>query len=94
MYVVLDGLNIYTYVGGNPVSYTDPSGLWPMYGCWTGSNWSSCSSGPDILANPQKPVDAIDECAMHTIIVMPRPHLRHIHVVLLNYLLSAAVIRN
>ena len=57
------GVNTYTYVNGNPISFVDPKGLWPMYGCWTGSNWSGCSSGPDIPANPQEPVDEVDACA-------------------------------
>jgi RHS repeat-associated protein len=56
------GINTYTYVGGNPLSRTDPFGLFEMYGCWGGSNWSGCSSGPDIPANPQQPVDALDSC--------------------------------
>lgn len=30
----------------------------------------------------------------NTIIVMPKPHLPHLHAVLINHLLSAAVIRN
>jgi len=57
------GVNGFIYANQNPLSYTDPLGLWPMYGCWTGSNWSGCSSGPDIPANPQEPADAVDECA-------------------------------
>ncbi|MFZ3017853.1 MAG: RHS repeat-associated core domain-containing protein [Gallionella sp.] len=56
------GINTYAYVGGNPLSYTDPTGLFHMYECWGGSNWSGCASGPDIPANPQPPKDALDAC--------------------------------
>lgn len=58
------GLNVYTYVGGNPLSYTDPQGLFEIYGNWTGSNWSGGKNGPIIPANPAGPRDAVDACAM------------------------------
>ncbi|MDD4930274.1 MAG: hypothetical protein PHP85_13490 [Gallionella sp.] len=56
------GINTYAYVGGNPLRYTDPLGLFEMYGCWGGSNWSGCISAPEIPANPTQPVDALDAC--------------------------------
>jgi RHS repeat-associated protein len=56
------GVNTYAYVGGNPLSQTDPLGLLPMYGCWGGANWSGCSSGPNIPNNPSSPKDPYDAC--------------------------------
>ncbi|HEY6865394.1 MAG TPA: Ig-like domain-containing protein, partial [Burkholderiales bacterium] len=34
-------LNLYGYVGGNPIKYRDPKGLFAMYGNWGGRNWSA-----------------------------------------------------
>jgi RHS repeat-associated protein len=54
----------FTYVGNNPLGYTDPLGLFEMYGSWGGANWSGGKSGPIIPGNPAPPKDAIDACAM------------------------------
>ena len=58
------GINGYTYVMGNPLSRTDPKGLFPMYGCWGGENWSGCEWQSNIPSNPAPPKDAYDACAM------------------------------
>jgi RHS repeat-associated protein len=38
--------NLYNYVGGNPVNYTDPSGRRKVYGNWCGPNWTGAQSEP------------------------------------------------
>lgn len=56
------GQNTYLYVGGNPLSYTDPMGLFPMYGNWGGENYSGGKWQSTIPANPAPPIDAYDSC--------------------------------
>jgi RHS repeat-associated protein len=57
-------MSLYTYVDGNPISYTDPKGLFRMYGNWGGANWSGGQSGSTIPANPAPPTNAYDACYM------------------------------
>ena len=58
----VSGSIIYTYVEGNPLSRTDPLGLFPMYGNWGGENYSGGKWQPTIPSNPATPKDAYDAC--------------------------------
>ncbi len=61
-------LNTYAYVGGNPMTYGDPKGLFAMYGNWGGRNWSGGQAGsniptmPTLPNSPGSPVDLLDSC--------------------------------
>jgi RHS repeat-associated protein len=50
------------YVGGNPVSRNDPTGLIEMYGNWGGANWSGGKNSSTIPLNPAGPKDSLDAC--------------------------------
>jgi hypothetical protein len=47
------GINTYTYVGGNPLTQNDPSGLLAIAGNWCGPNWTG---GKEEKFNPNAPV--------------------------------------
>ena len=49
-------------MGENPLSRTDPQGLFPMYGNWGGENYSGGKWQPTIPSNPAPPKDAYDAC--------------------------------
>ncbi|MDP2198876.1 MAG: RHS repeat-associated core domain-containing protein, partial [Sulfurimicrobium sp.] len=62
------GINTYTYVEGNPLSYTDPKGLFKFHGQWCGPNWTGGHEKPwDRLTGDERrkvkpPEDALDSC--------------------------------
>lgn len=64
------GMNLYSYVGGNPVSYVDRAGLWRYHGNWCGPDWTGGQMGPymPIGTDYRPPVDALDAaCKRHDI---------------------------
>ncbi|MHB0975264.1 MAG: RHS repeat-associated core domain-containing protein [Thiobacillus sp.] len=62
------GLNLYSYVGGNPTNAIDPRGLVKLYGSWCGPDWTGGFSKPyDQLDDVERsivlpPVDDLDRC--------------------------------
>ena len=65
---IAGGLNLAAYVRGNPITYSDPDGLFRMYGNWGGRNYSAGQSGSSIPVtetkpnSPGSPVDLLDSC--------------------------------
>ena len=68
-------VNFYSYVGGNPINYRDPSGQTsiPMifHGNWCGPNWTGGrfeQYNPDHVKSYNEPIDAADAvCKEHDI---------------------------
>ena len=65
------GMNLYTYVGGSPVNFTDPLGLWKYHGNWCGPDWTG---GIENFYDPKRqkehkpPVDSLDlACRDHDV---------------------------
>ncbi|MEX8520695.1 MAG: RHS repeat-associated core domain-containing protein [Leptothrix sp. (in: b-proteobacteria)] len=62
------GINTYSYVDSNPLSDTDPLGLFKYHGNWCGPNWTGGFEKPwDKLTDAEKkavkpPIDKLDAC--------------------------------
>jgi RHS repeat-associated protein len=62
------GVNLYAYVGNNPVNGIDPSGLVKLYGSWCGPNWTGGfrKSYDELDATERSivlpPTDNLDRC--------------------------------
>ena len=67
------GINFYRYVYNSPLNYTDPSGLFPIYGYWCGPNWTGGRAEQYKQSSEEgglykAPIDALDnECRWHDI---------------------------
>ena len=65
------GLNLYQYVGNDPVNATDPTGLFKVYGNWCGPDWTGGRKeayAPNSSSYYQPPVSALDAaCETHDI---------------------------
>ena len=66
------GVNVYAYVGGNPIFSIDPRGLFRLHGNWCGPSWTGGRREPfNYLAPPDyylPPTDYTDEtCKRHDI---------------------------
>jgi RHS repeat-associated protein len=66
------GINLYTYVGENPLNGIDPTGLIQIYGNWCGSDWTggrkesySPPKSPDYYKSPRDELDGA--CKTHDI---------------------------
>jgi RHS repeat-associated protein len=60
--------NLYNYVGGNPVNYTDPSGRRRVYGNWCGPNWTGGQTEPYNPAHDnvyRPPIDNLDTICLN-----------------------------
>jgi hypothetical protein len=47
------GINLYEYVGGDPVNYVDVNGLWSIYAPWTWGDPTPAGHSPWSWNNPQ-----------------------------------------
>lgn len=64
------GVNLYAYVENNPISRSDPTGLWQYSGNWGGPGWTSGRNQSELSNFPpnsnyqgwQQPTNPVDRC--------------------------------
>ena len=59
--------NLYAYVGGDPMSYNDPTGEFKVHGNWCGEDWTGGKEGPYVRGGEySSPIDGLDmACKVH-----------------------------